>query len=354
MTGMAQEQAQRRIEQMSAFNQELALLEREQVLTLSTEQRHRLADYQRGVREHYRIALDVDVEQASAQLSWGMRIASLLGAVALAAALFFLLGQFWRDLTLHVQVAILIAAPLLSLALTAWLQVHERSGYYARLMALLALTCFVLNIKLLGQLFNITPSSNALLAWSVLALLLAYGCSSRLLLVLGLGFAGVFIVDHVSGWAGLERWELFEAPELWMPLGVLLWVAQWPIQRRYYGFARCYRVLGLLCILLPVLFLSVESSSSFLPWSKTSIELFYQLAGLFLCALGLYWGVRKSLPEVVWLSLGFGLVLMLIKAYDWFWDWLPTWAFFLLIGLAALLVLMVLMRLRRHTQGRVL
>ena len=52
--------------------------------------------------------------------------------------------------------------------------------------ATLALACFMLNIYMLGQIFNITPSDKALLPWGAYALLLAYACNARLLLVIGL------------------------------------------------------------------------------------------------------------------------------------------------------------------------
>ncbi len=48
------------------------------------------------------------------------------------------------------------------------------------------MACLVLNIVMLGQIFNITPSDKALLPWGAYAAPLAYACNARLLLVIGL------------------------------------------------------------------------------------------------------------------------------------------------------------------------
>jgi hypothetical protein len=47
---------------------------------------------------------------------------------------------------------------------------------------MVAFACFVLNIAMLGSIFNITPSDKALLVWAALAFLLAYVFDLRLLL----------------------------------------------------------------------------------------------------------------------------------------------------------------------------
>ena len=48
---------------------------------------------------------DVDLGERERQLSWGMRIASFLGAVALAASAFFFLYRIWGLLATPLQLA---------------------------------------------------------------------------------------------------------------------------------------------------------------------------------------------------------------------------------------------------------
>jgi len=55
-----------------------------------------------------------------------------------------------------------------------WVDRREATGYFTKLAALVAFACFVLNIVMLGQIFDITPSDMALLPWAAFALLLAY------------------------------------------------------------------------------------------------------------------------------------------------------------------------------------
>ena len=55
----------------------------------------------------------------------------------------------------------LVAAAVFTALATFWIAARDESGYFAKLAALLALVCLVLNTVMLGQIFNITPSENA-------------------------------------------------------------------------------------------------------------------------------------------------------------------------------------------------
>ena len=138
MSDLQREQAQRRAERIASFRAELAELHREQVLQLSAEQEQGLAAYHEQLLAHYRQALDIDADARARQLSLGMRLASLVGALALAAGLFFLFYQFWGLFDARVQVAVLVGSSLGSLLLCFWLQARDASGYYAKLAAVLA------------------------------------------------------------------------------------------------------------------------------------------------------------------------------------------------------------------------
>lgn len=351
MSALEREQAQQRAARIAAFREELAELRREQVLQLSEAQEQAVASHHRQLLTHFRQTLDIDADARARQLSLGMRLASLFGALALAAALFFLFYQFWGLFDAIAQVAILLGSTLGSLLACFWLQARDASGYYAKLAAVLAFVCFVLNLSMLGQIFNITPSDKALLPWGALALLLAYQCRQRLLLVVALLCFGLFVAARLGDWVGWHWWSLGERPELFMPLLALLFVPQWWDQRRYTGFAACYRVLALLYLLGPVLVLSYWGGGSYLKWSTGSIEALYQVLGFVLAGATIWLGVCRGWGEVVNTGLVFALIMLFAKLFDWWWQLLPRYLFFLLLGLIAVLLLMVLQRWRRSAAG---
>ena len=136
--------AQQRSDQIQAFSNELAELERDRVFSLSAEQRQRVHDYHQNLFNQFRNNFDIDSTQHEKQLSLGMRIASFLGAVALAASVFFLFYQFWGRLGTASQVAILGAASIVSFIATLVVASKDDSGYFTRLVGLVAFTCFVL------------------------------------------------------------------------------------------------------------------------------------------------------------------------------------------------------------------
>ena len=351
MSDIQREQAQRRAERIAAFRDELTELRREQVLQLGTEQELAVTSHHERLLAHYRQTLDIDADARSRQLSLGMRVASLVGALALAAGLFFLFYQFWGLFDVGVQVGVLIGSSLGSLALCFWLQRRDSSGYYAKLAAVLAFVCFVLNLSMLGQIFNITPSDKALLPWGALALLLAYQCRQRLLLVAALLCFGVFFAARLSDWVGWHWWALDERLENFLPAALLFCVPLLIDQARYAGFAACYRVVGLLYLFGPILILSYWGENSYLDWSAHWVEVFYQTLGFALAGLVIWLGIRRGWGEVVNTGLGFALILLFSKLFDWWWALLPRYLFFLLLGLIALLLLVVLQRWRRGAQG---
>jgi hypothetical protein len=81
--GMAKDQAQRRVDRICAFREELETLHNENVLVLDEVQEVRLKEYHQSLLDRYASLYDVDVSGAEKQLSWGMRIVSFLGALAL-------------------------------------------------------------------------------------------------------------------------------------------------------------------------------------------------------------------------------------------------------------------------------
>ena len=349
---LTRDQAQQRADDIQAFRREAQRLRSEDAQLLADEPLARIAAHHDRLLTQYRASFDIDHDQQTKRLSLSMRVVSLLGALALAASLLFFFYQFWGLFGEGLQVGVLIGFSLGSLLLTAFLLKSDASGYFAKLAAVLALACFVLNIHMLGQIFNITPSDNALLCWAVYALLLAYACQARLLLAAGLLCLLAYSGTRLSEWCGWLWLEAAERPEHFLPGGVLLFL--WPAllpQARFSGFAATYRSVGLLALLVPMLVLANWGRGSYLPFEYASIEKTYQLLGFATSALFIWLGIRRDWAEVALLGQLSFLLFLFIKMVDWWWDLLPKYLFFFILGLTAILALLVLGRLRRGHNG---
>ena len=207
--------------------------------------------------------------------------------------------------------------------------------------------CFVLNLIMLGQVFNITPSDKALLPWGALALLLAYALDLRLLLVAGILCLIAFIAARVGVWGGMYWIHFGERPENFFPAAMVLFLLpQWIDHRRFAGFAQAYRVLAPLTLFLPMLVLAHWGRGSYLALEPLTVERLYQALGFVGTALVTAYGVRKQWSEVVNTGVTLFVVFLYTKLFSWWWDEMPKYLFFLLLGLIALLLLFVFRRLR--------
>jgi len=340
--------AQQRSDQIHAFNDELAELERDQVFSLNAEQRQSIHDYHQSLFNQYRNSFDIDSSQQDKQLSLGMRIASFLGAVALAASVFFLFYQFWGSLGTVSQVAILSGASIVSFIATVIVATKDDSGYFTKLVALVAFTCFVLNLALFGQIFNITPTDNALLVWALYALLLAYAYDIRLLQVAGVLCIIAFTSARVGAWSGMYWIHFGERPENFLPIAVVLFfIPQWINHTRFPGFAMSYRVFGMVTLFLPILILSHWGYGSYLNVDPDIIEGVYQFAGFALSAGAIFYGIRRGWAHVVNTGVTFFVIFLYTKVFDWWWEAMPKYLFFFVLALIAILCLMVMKRLRK-------
>jgi uncharacterized membrane protein len=351
MNELSRTEAQRRADEIRIFRQEMERLQAEQVLILSEAQRRAVTQHHEALLGAYTASFDIDRDRQAQQLSLGMRIASFLGAVALAASVFFLFSQYWGLLPTLVQVSLLIAASLGTLVATFWVGRRDSTGYFAKLVALVSFTCFVLNISMLGQMFNIAPSDNALIAWAALALLLAYTFDLRLLLVAGILCVTGFVAARVGTWAGLYWIYFGERPENFFPAAALLFGASLlAVQQRFHGFAPLYRTFALLALLLPVLVLANWGWTSYLTFDVSTIERIYQLLGFVFSGAAIWFGVRRDWPETVNTGTVFFVIFLYTKFYDWWWERVPKFVFFLIIGLTAILFILVMKRLRSAKQ----
>jgi uncharacterized membrane protein len=345
---MNKTQAQQRADQIGAFARELAELGREGVLQLAPDERARLDAYHAGLLEQLAGQFDVDRSDRQRQMSLGMRIASLLGAVTLSAAVVLFFYRVWGLLATPAQLAVLVAAPLLMLAATEIAARREKTLYVASIMAAAATAAFILDVNVVGVIFNMRPSPYALALWSAFALIVAYTYGLRLLLAAGIATATAFVCALVAKTAGLDMSVSIARPEPLLPAGALAIAASFlASNRRRPGFPETWRLVGSIALLVPLIFLSTWSGVfSYLRWPEKVLGPIYDVAGFALGGAGIWVGIRSGWREVVRVATGFLVVFLYAKCFDWWWDWMPRYLFFLLLGGLAVAVLIVLGRFR--------
>jgi uncharacterized membrane protein len=86
--------------------------------------------------------------------------------------------------------------------------------------------------------------------------------------------------------------------------------------------------------------------ASYLMLAGGTLEEVYQGLGFLLSALLVWLGIRRHWPGITNTGSTFFVIFLYTKLFDWWWDWMPKYLFFLVLGLMALLLLMVLKRLR--------
>lgn len=339
--------AQQRADQIRSFQAELELMEHENILSLDGRQRSAVAAYHEDLLHQMSRTFDIDTSRREKQFSLGMRIASFLGALGLAASLFFLFYQFWGRFSTQMQVGILLAAPLVTLAATMVGAHREPAGYFAKLLGMVSLACFVLNLSMIGQIFNIVPSDRAFLVWAAFAFILAYASDARLLLAAGIICFSCFLSARMGTWAGCYWIYFGQRPENFFPAAVLLFlVPSFVPHRRFSGFDVTYRVFAMLLFFLPVLVLSNWGGISYIHLENGTVEGLYQSAGFVFSAGAIWLGLRRNWPEVVNTGNVFFVIFLYTKFFDWWWDWMPKYLFFLVTGLTAILALLIFKRLR--------
>lgn len=343
------EHAQERADRINAFREELSCLEQERILVLTEEQRERLTRHHQDTLGHLSKQFDVDTSATQRQMSLGMRVVSFLGSLALAASAFFFFYRIWGLISTSTQMFILIGAPIVAVLAMEVMSKKETNPYFTSLVGLVAFACFVLNISVLGSVFNITPSQNAFLVWAAFGFLLAYAYRPKLLLVAGILCLFAFLSATVGTWCGNYWLSFGMRPENFIPAGFFLFAI--PLiapHQAYADFPRYYRIFGLLSVLIALLILSNWGEGSYLMWPSDGVEALYQILGFFVSGSTIWMGIRQHWPEVTNVGATFFALQLYTKFFDWWWEWMPKYLFFLILGLIAILLLLIFKRLRAY------
>jgi hypothetical protein len=339
-------EAQRRVNQIRAFGEELAALDREGVLPLSAEQAAVVAAHHERLLRQLAIQYDVDRSDAASRLSRGMQLLSFFAAVALTLSVYSLVSRFWGRLDLPAQAALLAAFPIAALGGVEMAARRERTLYIASLFALVAYGTFWLAIGILSWTLNISVTPVAIWAGVLFGVALALPFRFRLILALALTGLIVALAGTVFQSAGSEWTQAFERPEPLITAAFLSTFLGPRLAQVDSQFAPVVRLVGLSIGLGGLLLLSVNGRQSLLPIAAESAEAFYQAVMLVVTVACLVIAIRHAWRETVMLA-SVALALFLLTRYvDWLWDVLPRYVFFLLLALAAFGWLLALRRIR--------
>ncbi len=342
-------EAQRRADRIRAFREELEQLQQDGALELTDSQRARLARHHDELLGSLDERFDIDTTEAESRMSWGMRIVATLGATALAVAVYFFFYRFWGLMPTWLQVTLVTVAPPVLVAAAQVVSRVERTLYFTGLLCVLAQACFVLNLTALGTIFNITPSEKAFLVWGVFGLILAYTYGLRLLLAAGLVSSMIYLTFSVGMWSTCYWLFLGLRPENYLLAGAAAFAVPLAARRvhsRYDTFPAVYRLIGLLAMFIAVLILANLGQASYLVLDNDAIEILYQLVGFTLAGASIWLGIRQRWRETTNAGATFFVIFLYVKFFDWWWDLMPKYLFFLVLGLVAVGLLLILRRLR--------
>ncbi|MBI4585543.1 MAG: DUF2157 domain-containing protein [Planctomycetes bacterium] len=349
----ARRKAQQRIDRIALFRAELDELEKERVLALTSEQRSSLDAHLDGLVATLARQFGADATESVKRVSWGMRIAVLLGGAALIAAAVLFLHRVWGSLPLWAQVSILTAAPLALLAAAEAVFRRRIDLYYVALLGCAAMLAFILELQALGTVCNLPSSHHALLAWGGFAVLTAYAFGLRLLLGAGL----LLVCAYTAAlWMAAEGWHweaFFERSQFLLPAAAALYAVPWLTGRRGPSdFDLVYRFCGAASGLLALLISSTLGHPYLSGVSSRTAESLYQIAGMGLAAGVVLHGFRLRRNALVNLgAVGF-VVFLYARLHTWCWHWMPKYLFFLMIGLTAILLAALFWRLRKRLAER--
>jgi hypothetical protein len=352
MESDARRLAQQRVDRIASFRRELTELEREGALRLTDDQRTGLEEHLGRVLDALSREFGADVSDAARRISWGVRVATVLGAAALGAALVLFLHRVWGYLPFPAQFGTLLLVPLGLLAGAAVADRRRIDPFQVGVLALTSGVTLGFAVDALGGVLNVSAYPHALLVIGVYGVLTGHAFRVRLLVGAGLFVVGAYLAALLTAAEG-SHWEAWPMRAHYLlPAAALLYAVPWVTERRRSGdwgiiYRGCGAVLGLLALLL----MSVVGHSCCGVMDGTTVVAGYQLAGLGLSAAVLAHGFRSGRGSLVNLGAAAFVMFLYVRLHAWWWDWMPKYLFFFLIGLIAFGLLLVFRRLRRGLAG---
>ena len=342
--------AQEVADRVGILRDELASPELQSILLLTDEQRSRFDEWSRKKLVALAESFDVDTTTSQKRMSWGMRIASTLGGVALCTAVVMFFLRYWGYLETWQQVGILVLLPLFALGGAEWMSGRERTGYFTGLLALVAMASFVLDLSTIGSIFNVVSTERALLAWGTMAMLLAYRYGLRFILAIGLALLMSYAAAAYTAQLGYHWMNFGSRPEHFLLLGSIVFAVPQLLPRAAdHDFGAVYRLVGALTLLTAVLSLAEWGVSSYLPMREVNISRLYEFAGLLLSVGAIWLGIRRDWTGIVNTGAVYFTIFLFTRLYHWWWEWMPHYLFYAAVGAVGIILVAAFKRLRGGT-----
>lgn len=341
-----------RTRRILAFREELTALEAEGVVAPDDAALAPIRAHHDALLASISVREDVDLTRSEARLSTGMRIATVLGAAALSAAWGFFVAAAWDDLGRTARLALVAIPPILLTFGTAIAARRETSGYVANIVGTVAAIALGVNLAAIGVLYDLPDSRRLFLAVGTFAMLLAYGHGLAMPLLIGIAGLGGWLWSLAAIPQG--RWwdGVFGQLEFLALLGLGAMLMPAITRKGPPGFVMVWRTAGAIGVVSALLILGLSANASFFDGANDDmVEASYQLLGGAAFTVMVWQGLVRDRIELVRAgTVGLALLLM-FRMVDWFWDWIPKWLFFLVVGAIAFGALLLLRRLRRTARA---
>jgi hypothetical protein len=289
----------------------------------------------------------IDLSREEARLSAGMQLATLLGATALSIAWAMFVSSMWDGLGDTARMFLIWVPPALMVVATAMAARREATGYIANILASVGAIALIVAILATIDLYELEPSRHAILLVAAYALLQAYHHRLVIPLLIGGTALGAWVWSLAAIFRGGQWQEAFEVAEPAVVAGALALAIGTTRTGDPAEFRIVWRLGGVIAIVWSLLVLGVAGDASWFGPGNL-VEGFYQVLAAVVFVAMAWQGLRTDDPI---LARGGGVALLLFllfRMFDWFWDAIPDWLFFLLMGALAFGVLLVLRRLRRR------
>jgi hypothetical protein len=155
-----------------------------------------------------------------------------------------------------------------------------------------------------------------------------------------------FVATVIHGFAGGFWAEALKFPETVLVAGALLLAVSLVRIKAPAGFALIFRLLGMALIWIPTVILGRTGWFSYLRAAPHTIEFGYQVLGFAISGVAIWLGLRQRVREAAYFGAGLFIVLLYLKFFDWFWNWMPKYLFFLAVAIVATGAVVALNRLR--------
>ena len=349
---MNRKDAQKRINRILAFREELSYLQSEQIVQLPPADTQKIQSYHQGILTRFSEEFDTDNSFGQANLSIGMQIASTLGAVAFAAALFLMIEAVWPYFSDWGRLIFGTSLPFAGIILTATVHRIFKTPYYTGLATLTAIAGFLGALLILGYQYNLTSSALSVIMLGLFGLTL----SIQYRLLLPLFLSSITTLIGISGllteslsynvWPSGDPNEVYLIPALITMAGIVLnptWRAHQFAQTLFNGAGT---VAGAI-----LLFLIIAPMESHLPFEKILTSWFYAALSVGIGIGSLYISLKNDWAVTRHLTTAFLLAVLIIKYIDLAWKHLPDFLFYLIFGLFAVGCIVVLRRVRTKLIG---